>query len=42
MSFGYTMNQQGPGMWLNAKGQALVDATYTSLGYTSRAAGVWI
>jgi len=42
LSFGYTMNQQGPGMWVNNKGQSLIDATYACLGYTSRAAGVWI
>src|SRR5688572_23816667 len=42
LSFGYTMNQQGPGMWVNDKGQSLIDATYASVGYTSRASGVWI
>jgi CubicO group peptidase (beta-lactamase class C family) len=41
MSFGYTMNRMGPGLMLNPRGQALVDATYRALGYTSNAAGVW-
>ena len=41
LSFGYTMNQMGPGLLLNARGQALVDAAYLSLGYTSKDAGVW-
>ena len=42
MSFGYAMNQQGPNMLLDARGQSLVDATYRALGFRSRAAGVWI
>jgi len=41
MSFGYTMNAMGPGTLLNQRGQSLVDAVYTSLGYTSRDAEVW-
>jgi CubicO group peptidase (beta-lactamase class C family) len=41
MSFGYTMNRMGPGLMLNPRGQALVDATYRALGYTSNAPGVW-
>jgi CubicO group peptidase (beta-lactamase class C family) len=41
MSFGYTMNAMGPSTLLNARGQSLVDAVYTSLGYTSRDAEVW-
>jgi CubicO group peptidase (beta-lactamase class C family) len=40
MSFGYTMNQQGPGTLLNPRGQGLIDATYTSLGY-AEAGGAW-
>ncbi|HET9999373.1 MAG TPA: serine hydrolase domain-containing protein [Ktedonobacteraceae bacterium] len=42
MSFGYVMNQMGPGLGLNARGQSLVDAAYLSLGYTSNASGAWI
>ena len=40
LSFGYTMNQQGPGTLLNPRGQSLIDATYASLGYTE-AGGTW-
>jgi CubicO group peptidase (beta-lactamase class C family) len=32
MSFGYTMNKQGHGVLLNARGQALVEAAYACLG----------
>jgi CubicO group peptidase (beta-lactamase class C family) len=41
LSFGYTMNQMGPGLMLNPRGQALVDAAYRALGRDSNAAGVW-
>lgn len=41
MSFGYTMNAMGPGTLLAARGQSLVDAVYTSLGYTDAGAEVW-
>jgi CubicO group peptidase (beta-lactamase class C family) len=41
VSFGYTMNRMGPGLMLNQRGQALVDATYRALGYASNAPGVW-
>jgi CubicO group peptidase (beta-lactamase class C family) len=41
MSFGYTMNAMGPGTLLNPRGQNLVDAVYTSLGYTDDTAEVW-
>ncbi len=41
MSFGYTMNKQGLGLLLNERGQALVDAAYQSIGYTTKDAGVW-
>jgi CubicO group peptidase (beta-lactamase class C family) len=33
LAFGYTMNKQGPGVLLNERGQALVDAVYRALGY---------
>ena len=42
LSFGYTMNKMGPGIGLNERGQSLVDAVYLSLGYTSKASGVWM
>jgi CubicO group peptidase (beta-lactamase class C family) len=42
MSFGYTMNCMGPGLLLNDRGQALVDATYLSLGYRNKDGGVWV
>lgn len=41
MSFGYAMNQMGPGLLLNERGQSLVDAAYRSLGWTSSASGAW-
>jgi CubicO group peptidase (beta-lactamase class C family) len=41
MSFGYTMSKMGFGTALNARGQALVDAVYESLGYDSNASGSW-
>jgi CubicO group peptidase (beta-lactamase class C family) len=39
LSFGYTMNKQGGGIGLEDRGQALVDAVYTALGYRRAAAG---
>lgn len=42
MSFSYTMNQMGPGLLLNRRGQAVVDATYQAQGYRSNTSGVWI
>jgi CubicO group peptidase (beta-lactamase class C family) len=41
LSFGYTMNRMGPGLLMNERGQALVDAAYQSLGYSSKDGGVW-
>ncbi|HEX6354942.1 serine hydrolase domain-containing protein [Actinophytocola sp.] len=41
LSFGYTMNAMGPGTLLNDRGQALVDAVYTALGYTDSDAEIW-
>ncbi len=41
MSFGYAMNKMGPGILMNERGQALVDAAYLSLGCTSNVSGVW-
>ena len=42
LSFGYTMNQMGPGLLMNDRGQALVDAAYLSLGYKNKDGGVWV
>jgi CubicO group peptidase (beta-lactamase class C family) len=41
MSFGYTMTAMGPSTLLNPRGQSLVDAVYTALGYTDNDAEVW-
>ncbi|MGI9326551.1 MAG: serine hydrolase domain-containing protein [Pseudomonadales bacterium] len=41
MSFGYAMNKMGPGILMNERGQALVDAAYRCLGYSTNASGVW-
>jgi hypothetical protein len=35
------MSKMGFGTALNARGQALVDAVYESLGYASNASGSW-
>ena len=43
MSFGYTMNRQGLAVGLDARGQSLVDAAYSALGYRRPArGGSWI
>lgn len=42
LAFGYVMNQHGEGILLNAKGQALVDATYRSMGLRTDAPGAWV
>ena len=42
LSFGYTMNKMGPGLLMNVRGQALVDAAYLSMGYSNKAGGVWV
>ena len=39
LSFGYTMNRMGAGLFLNDRGQSLVDAAYRALGYRSSASG---
>ncbi|NEW27091.1 serine hydrolase domain-containing protein [Nocardia cyriacigeorgica] len=41
LAFAYTMNKHGMGTALNARGQALVDATYRSLGATNHGYGFW-
>ena len=42
LAFSYTMNQMGPGLLLNARGQSVVDAAYQSLGYRTNAPGAWV
>ena len=41
MSFGYCMNNMGPGTALNPRGQSLLDGTYQSLGYRLDKFGRW-
>ena len=41
-SFGYTMNQMGPGILMNRRGQALVDAAYLSMDFKTKDGGVWV
>lgn len=42
LSFGYTMNRMGPGLLMNERGQALIDAAYLALGYSNKDGGVWV
>jgi CubicO group peptidase (beta-lactamase class C family) len=42
LSFGYTMNRMGAGTAINDRGQSLIDATYTTLGYTDNRWGAWV
>ena len=42
MSFGYAMNRMGAGILLNERGQGLIDAAYSCLGYRSNSPGVWV
>lgn len=42
LAFSYTMNQMGPGIMLNERGQSLIDRTYEALGYRSSASGSWV
>jgi CubicO group peptidase (beta-lactamase class C family) len=42
VSFGYTMNKQGGGTGLEDRGQALVDAVYSTLGHRrAPSGGMW-
>lgn len=41
MAAGYVMNQQGPGILVNQRGQSLIDACYRALGYGGVAGGAW-
>jgi CubicO group peptidase (beta-lactamase class C family) len=42
LSFGYTMNRMGAGTALNDRGQSLIDAVYTVLGFASNRYGAWV
>ncbi|GAA3593100.1 serine hydrolase domain-containing protein [Nonomuraea rosea] len=42
LAFGYTMNKQGPGLGVNPRGQALVDAAYRALGHRQVYGGIWL
>lgn len=42
LAFGYAMNRQGPGVFLNERGQGLVDAAYRALGCSGNAGGFWV
>jgi CubicO group peptidase (beta-lactamase class C family) len=42
LGFAYSMNQMGPGLLLNPRGQSLVDAVYRSLGYRTDRPGAWV
>jgi hypothetical protein len=42
MSFGYTMNRQGPSIAIDARCQRLVDAVYRALGHRQPGGGVWV
>ena len=42
MSFGYSMNKQGPDVALGERGQSLVDAVYRSLGYRLEPGGWFV
>ena len=41
LAFGYAMNRQGPGVFLNERGQGLVDAAYRALGCAGNGGGFW-
>ena len=42
MAFSYTMSQMGLGMFMNERGQSLIDAAYKGLGYRTNAPGAWV
>ena len=42
LAVGYVMNRMGPGILVNARGQALIDAAYGALGYRTNAPGIWL
>ncbi|MEH6570365.1 MAG: serine hydrolase domain-containing protein [Halioglobus sp.] len=42
LAFSYTMTQMGNGLFLNERGQSLVDAAYLALGYKNSNPGAWV
>jgi hypothetical protein len=36
------MNRMGAGTAINDRGQSLIDAAYTALGFTSNRYGAWV
>ena len=42
LAFSYTMNQMGNGLLVNERGQSLIDAAYTALGYRTNGPGAWV
>ena len=42
LAFSYTMTQMGNGLFLNERGQSLVDAAYRALGYKNNNSGAWV
>ncbi|MEO0722186.1 MAG: serine hydrolase domain-containing protein [Pseudomonadota bacterium] len=42
LAFSYTMNRMGAGLLVNDRGQSVIDAAYTSLGYRTNAPGAWV
>jgi CubicO group peptidase (beta-lactamase class C family) len=42
LAFSYTMTQMGNGLFLNERGQSLIDATYRALGYKNSNPGAWV
>ena len=42
LGFGYSMTKMGAGLMLNDRGQMLVDAAYTALGYRTNEPGHWV
>ena len=42
LAFSYTMTQMGNGLFLNERGQSLIDATYRALDYKNSNPGAWV
>jgi CubicO group peptidase (beta-lactamase class C family) len=42
LAFSYTMTQMGNSLFLNERGQSLIDAAYLALGYKNNKPGVWV
>ncbi|MEO1569604.1 MAG: serine hydrolase domain-containing protein [Pseudomonadota bacterium] len=42
LAFSYTMNRMGAGLLVNDRGQSVIDAAYTPLGYRTNAPGAWV